>query len=291
MKYDFKNKNIIVTGGTEGFGKNIIENLINNGANISFCARNLEQIDKMQKFFNRLKKNNQTIISSRTDISQKEEVERFIKFTRKKFSSIDVLINNAGVYGPIGPIDTVSWDEWVYALNINLIGSILMIRSLIPTFKAQKISKIIQISGGGATNPMPNFSSYAVSKTGIVRFVETMSYELKNYNTYINAVAPGALNTKMLDKVLESDPKKVGDEFYNRSVEQKETGGAGFQKGIDLINFLISDAGDKITGKLISAQWDNFEMWADNIEKVSESDVYTLRRIVGKDRKLDWGDK
>ena len=83
MKYDFKNKNIIVTGGTEGFGKNIIENLINNGANISFCARNLEQIDKMQKSFNRLKKNNQTIISSKTDISQKEEVERFIKLHKE----------------------------------------------------------------------------------------------------------------------------------------------------------------------------------------------------------------
>ena len=138
---------------------------------------------------------------------------------------------------------------------------------------------------------MPNFSSYAVSKTGIVRFVETMSYELKGYGIYINAVAPGALNTKMLDQVLGSNPEKVGNEFYNRSVKQKENGGAGFQKGIDLINFLISDAGDKITGKLISAQWDNFEKWPDNIVKVTESDVYTLRRIVGKDRKLDWGDK
>ena len=83
MKYDFKNKNIIVTGGTEGFGKNIIENLINTGANISFCARNIKQIDQMQKYFDELKKNNQKIISSKTDISQKEEVENFINFTKR----------------------------------------------------------------------------------------------------------------------------------------------------------------------------------------------------------------
>ena len=291
MKNDFDNINIIVTGGTEGFGKKIIENLIEKGANISFCARNLNKIHDVKKLFDKSKKIDQKILSMDIDVSNKNEVENFVKYTKNELSSIDVLINNAGVYGPIGPIESNNWDEWIEAININLIGSILMMRSLIPTFKKQKKGKIIQMSGGGATNPMPNFSSYAVSKTGIIRFVETLSCEMKEYNTYVNAVAPGALNTKMLNKVLESDPEKVGKEFYDKSLTQKEEGGAGFQKGIDLINFLVSEESNGITGKLISAQWDNYKTWLSNSNDISDSDVYTLKRIIGKDRNLNWGDK
>ncbi len=290
MKNDFENINVIVTGGTEGFGKKIIENLIEKGANISFCARNISNVKEAHKYFEKLKKNNQKILSMNVDVSKKDEVEDFIKYTKSELSTIDVLINNAGIYGPIGPIENNNWDEWIEAINTNLIGSILTMRSLIQTFKKQKKGKIIQISGGGATNPMPNFSSYAVSKTGIVRFVETLSCEMKKFNIYVNAVAPGALNTKMLDKVLESDQKKVGKEFYDKSIVQKENGGAGFQKGIDLINFLVSDKSNGITGKLISAQWDNYKTWLSNLDDISDSDVYTLKRIVGKDRNLKWGD-
>ncbi len=291
MKDSFKDKNIIITGGTEGFGKNIIENLVIRGANIAFCARSLEKVDQLSQFLNNKKNSNQIILSSKTDISKKDEVHSFIKNIKKTFSSIDVLINNAGVYGPIGSIETVNWDEWIEAININLIGSILMMRSLVPTFKEQKKGKIIQLSGGGATNPMPNFSSYSVSKTGIVRFVETLAFEMKDYNTYVNAIAPGALNTKMLDKVLATDIDKVGKDFYDKAIAQKVKGGAGFQQGINLINFLISDKSDGITGKLISAQWDNYESWPDDLDTITDGDVYTLKRIVGKDRKLEWGDK
>ena len=83
--------------------------------------------------------------------------------------------------------------------------------------------KIIQLAGGGAASPLPLISSYAISKAAVVRFVENLSEELKDYNIDINAVAPGPLNTGMLEEVLKAGPKRVGKNFYNESVKQKKT--------------------------------------------------------------------
>ena len=157
--------------------------------------------------------------------------------------------------------------------------------------KKNKRGKIIQLSGGGATNPMPNLTAYAVSKVAIVRFVESVALEVKEYNIFINAIAPGPLNTRLLDEILEAGPDKVGQNFYNKSLMQREKGGASLQNAIDLSMFLSSNSSDGITGKLISAIWDNWQDWNQHLDELNNSDIYSLRRITGKDRGFDWGDK
>lgn len=114
---------------------------------------------------------------------------------------------------------------------------------------------------------------------------------MREWGIDVNAIAPGALNTRMLDEVIEAGPDKVGQAFYERSVKQKESGGASLHFGADLIVFLGSDASNGITGKLISAVWDRWETWPDHLEELNTSDIYTLRRITGRDRGMDWGDK
>jgi 3-oxoacyl-[acyl-carrier protein] reductase len=95
----------------------------------------------------------------------------------------------------------------------------------------------------------------------------------------------------MLDEILEAGPEKVGQAFYERSLKQKESGGAPLSRGADLALFLASAASDGITGKLISAVWDDWEHWPEHLNELSSSDVYTLRRIAGRDRGFTWGDK
>ena len=160
-----------------------------------------------------------------------------------------------------------------------------------PYFKKKNKGKIIQLSGGGAASPLPLISSYAVSKAAVVRFVENLSEELKDYKIDINAVAPGPLNTSMLDEVLKAGPKKVGKNFYNKSLKQKKTGGTPFIKACELILFLGSKYSNGIKGKLISALWDDWKNWINYKELLQSSDAYTLRRIVGKERGFEWGDK
>ena len=182
-------------------------------------------------------------------------------------------------------------DKGINASIININGSVLMCKEIIPHFKAQKYGKIIQLSGGGATNPLPNISAYAVTKSAIVRFAETLAEEVRNYGIDVNSIAPGALNTGMLDEIILAGPEKVGNEFYEKSLKQKETGGAPITKAAELAIFLASSASDGITAKLISALWDNWQSWPEYKELINNSDMYTLRRIIGRDRNFEEGDK
>jgi 3-oxoacyl-[acyl-carrier protein] reductase len=209
----------------------------------------------------------------------------------KKFKKVDILINNAAIHGPTGPIENISWRDWSKTIKINLYGSVLMCKALIPHFKKKNKGKIIQLSGGGAASPLPFISSYSVSKAAIVRFVENLSEEVKDYNIDINAVAPGQLNTNMLDSILKAGPKKVGKLYYRKALKQKNTNGNFFRKACEVILFLGSKHSNGISGKLISAKWDNYKNWIKYKRLLKNSDVYTLRRIIGKDRGYRWGDK
>jgi NAD(P)-dependent dehydrogenase (short-subunit alcohol dehydrogenase family) len=157
--------------------------------------------------------------------------------------------------------------------------------------KKQYKGKIIQLSGGGATNPMPNISAYAVSKAAIVRFAETLAEEVREFHIDVNSIAPGPLNTQMLDEVLTAGPEKVGQAFFDKSLQQKETGGIGLNFCTDLALFLASDTSNGITAKLISAVWDQWEQWPEHLEELDSTDIFTLRRVTGRDRGFSWGDK
>jgi 3-oxoacyl-[acyl-carrier protein] reductase len=195
------------------------------------------------------------------------------------------------VYGPFGLLEEADWSEWVRAIEINLFGSVIPMRAVLPHFKTQAHGKIIQLSGGGATNPLPRIGAYAASKAAIVRLAETIAEECKGLGVDVNAIAPGALNTRLLDDVLAAGPEKVGPEFFTRAMRQKETGGVPLDHGTALAVFLASTASNGITGRLISAVWDRWSDWPAHVEELGRSDAYTIRRIVGRDRGLAWGDK
>ena len=291
MSFTLNGKVAIITGANQGLGLEISRKYVNAGASLVMCARNGDLLTKAQKELTIGLAPGQIIEVILADVSYLRSVEQLLKATLQRFGRIDILVNNAGVYGPMGPIEEVDWAQWIKAIEINLFGSILMCRAVLPTMKAQRQGKIIQLSGGGATNPMPNISAYAVSKAAIIRFEETLAEEVRGFNIDVNAIAPGALNTRMLEEVLAAGPEKVGQAFFDKSIKQKESGGVGFDQGAELAVFLASDASNGITGKLISAVWDDWEHWPEHIDELRTSDIYTLRRITGRDRGLSWGDK
>ena len=280
----------LITGASQGLGLEIARHFVAEGADVMLCARHQTLLDEAVALLQSQAKPSQTVRGLAADISRMEDVEGLVGQTLSHLGGCDVLVNNAGIYGPKGDVTDIDWSEWIKAIEINLFGSVLMARALVPHFKTQGHGKIIQLSGGGATNPLPGISAYAVSKAAIVRFAETLAEELRAFNIDVNSVAPGALNTRMLDEVLAAGPEKVGQAFYERSQQQKNTGGVPLSIAASLIVFLASRASDGITGKLISAQWDRWQEWPDHLDALDRSDVYTLRRITGRDRGFDWGD-
>jgi len=190
----------------------------------------------------------------------------------------------------MGATESVSLDEWRRAMDINLYGVLLPSRAAIPYFKKNGRGKIIVLSGGGATNPLPNISAYAASKAAAVRLMETLAEELRSFQVDVNAIAPGALATRLVDEVLAAGPEKVGAAFYEKNKQWKEKGATPLELGARLAVYLASRESDGITGKLISAQWDPWEKLHE-FKADLNSDIYALRRIVPKDRGKTWGDK
>ncbi len=281
----------IITGANQGLGLEIARRYLAAGADLMLCARNGELLERACASLVAVAEPGQKVIAQVADVSQENDVRAVVEATLSQLNGCHILVNNAGVYGPKGEIESIDWAEWVSALQINVLGSVLMSRAVIPHFKRQRYGKIIQLSGGGATNPMPRISAYAVSKAAIVRYAETLAEEVRGLGIDVNAIAPGALNTRMLDEILAAGPDKVGKSFYERSLQQKESGGAGLAKGADLALFLASPASDGISAKLISALWDDWEVWPTHLRELAVSDAYTLRRITGRERGLAWGDK
>jgi len=285
------NKVAIITGSNQGLGFEIARQYLQAGASVIMCARNESLlISARDQLIGNLSGSQKLLIKS-ADVSNLNDVNNVVQFTLDKFGSCHILVNNAGIYGPKGRVEDVDISEWIRAVEINLFGSMLMSRALVPIFRAQKYGKIIQLSGGGATNPLPNLSAYAASKAAIIRYAETLAEELRGSGVDVNSIAPGALNTRLLDEILEAGSEKVGEDFFQRSLVQKASGGVPLSDAAKLAVFLASSVSNGITGKLISAIWDRWETWPDHINELNLVDAYTLRRVIGKDRGLEWGDK
>jgi len=284
-----ENINALITGGSQGLGKAIAEHFLAEGADVCICARNEKELAATET---ELKTNfpQRRVLAKPCDVSDEAQVNQLTSVVLREFGSLQALVLNAGVYGPMGPSESVNLDEWRRALDINLFGVFLPCRAWIPHFKKAGAGKIIVISGGGATNPLPNISSYAASKAAVVRLAETFAEELKPFHVDVNSIAPGALKTRFVQQVLDAGPEIVGAAFFAKNKKWAEEGAVPLDLGARLAVYLASAESNGITGKLISAQWDPWE----NLREFKNDlggDIYTLRRIVPKDRGKTWGDK
>jgi len=284
-----KGINALITGGSQGLGKAIAGHFLVEGANAVLCARGEKELlatrDELAKRFPSRK-----VLAKICDVSSETQVNELVAFALRELGPLHALVLNAGIYGPMGATECVSLEEWRRAMDINLYGVLLPCRAVIPHFKKSGRGKIVILSGGGATNPLPNISAYAASKAAVIRLMETLAEELKTFRVDVNAIAPGALATRLVDEVLAAGPEKVGAAFYEKNKQWKDKGATPLELGANLAVYLASAQSDGITGKLISAQWDPWEKLHE-VKGDLSGDIYTLRRIVPKDRGKTWGNK
>ena len=285
-----KDRNIIITGASLGFGTAIAEEFVREGASLLLCARNFDPLETLAIRLNKISRDGQIVVAKTCDVSKEDDVYQLISEALKIFPHIDGLVNNAGVYGPLGPIQSLNWEEWKEAIQINLFGTVFPSRLILPHFLNRHSGKIVNLSGGGATNPLPRISAYAASKAAVVRFTETLAEEVKGCGIDINAIAPGVLDTRLTQQILKAGPDIVGNKLFNRisslSVKSEES----IHKGAKLCAYLCSSESDGISGKLIAALWDPWPKLHDFKKILNDTDIYTLRRIIPKDRGQDWGE-
>ena len=285
-----KGKNIIITGASRGLGVHIAKAMWESGASLLLVARSKDALNDIQKRLESESLPGQVVHIAVADLRLATAIDKIIQKGRRIWKRLDGVVNNAGILGPIGPVWENHWEAWEETLRVNLLGPVALCRACVVWMKESGQGKIINLSGGGATGPRPNFSAYAVAKTGIVRFTEILAEEVMDLNIQVNSIAPGALNTDMLEIVLKEDPENVGVKEYDSALRQRESGGTSPQRAAELCVFLASSASDGITGKLISAIWDPWESLQDHLSDLEQNDIYTLRRIVPQDRGKTWGE-
>ena len=285
-----KGRGAIVTGASVGLGAAIAERFAAEGASLMLCARNRADLDKQRAQLSKAHPGI-AVYAEVADIAKKDDVDRLFVAAAKALGKIDILVNNAGVYGPMGSIDAIDWGEWEQAIAINLLGTVYCARKAVQMFRPNGYGKIINLSGGGATNPLPGISSYAASKAAVVRFTETLALEVAECRIDVNAVAPGALATRLTDQLLAAGADKVGATLYGRMTKLKAEGGTPLTVGADLCVYLASAESDGLTGRLISAPWDPWPFTDEVKRDIASSDIYTLRRIMPGDRGKPWDKK
>jgi len=278
----------LVTGANQGFGEAVARRFVQDGAQVFLCARNGDRLAAVGHALRTLAASPDMVQWATADVSRQEDAAAVVAAATEAFGGLDTLVCNAGVYGPKGRIEDVDWQEWADAIAVNLGGAVLCCRAVLPQMRARGCGSIILLSGGGATKPMPFLSAYAASKAALVRFGETLAAEVADAGITVNAVAPGALNTRLLTEVLEAGAEKVGEAFYQQALQQQASGGTPLDTGASLCAFLASTESRGITGRLISAVWDPWASLPARAEQLRTSDIYTLRRIVPEDRGQSW---
>jgi NAD(P)-dependent dehydrogenase (short-subunit alcohol dehydrogenase family) len=289
MSTKLAGKFAVVTGASQGLGYAIALRFAQEGASALLCARTAADLEGAAERVRAAAAPGAQVLAERADVSSEADVGRLAKIIETEFGKLDILVSNAGVLGPKGPIDEVAWSAWSQAISVNLLGTALCCRAFLPLLRQSVRGKILLLSGGGATKPRPFLSAYAASKAAVVRFGENLAEELREAGIDVNSIAPGALNTRLLDEVLAAGPDKVGRSEYEAALRQKAGGGAPLDRSAELCVYLAGSEGDGITGKLISAVWDPWTDFAAHRKDLQETDVYTLRRIVPGERGLPWG--
>tara|TARA_B100000886_G_scaffold333313_1_gene287103 strand:- start:1300 stop:2154 length:855 start_codon:yes stop_codon:yes gene_type:complete len=280
-------KTVLITGGTRGLGRHLVSSFWGKGYSVAILANNKIRLNSTLRSLKNRK--NQKKISLQCDLNNAKMISSMTHIIKDEFSHLDVLINNAAIQGPIGHFSDNKDVDWDKVINVNLKAPIYLCRNLLPLLKKSSSPSIINISGGGASTSRENFSPYAVSKTALVRFSETIADELFDHNIKVNCIAPGMMPTDMLKEIL-NENNEPGMNEVDKANKVLMDQNYSFEKVSNLALFLASEESRGITGKLISAIWDNWLDWPKHLSELNNSDLYTLRRITSKDKGLDWGD-
>jgi 3-oxoacyl-[acyl-carrier protein] reductase len=284
-----KAKFALITGASRGLGELLAQRFWDSGFSLCLVARGKVGLEKIEHALSERK--GQHIISLVCDLADPTLVVELTSKVRAYLPHLDVLVNNAAIHGPIGPLWENDFSMWQQAIQVDLLAPVALCRAFAPWMKETGGGSIINLSGGGATSPRLNFSAYATAKAGLIRFSETLAEETKPFGINVNCIAPGAMKTAMLGEVLGIGSAVAGEREFSIAKTVFAEGGASMDRVAALALFLSSDASKGITGKLISAVWDDWEHWPEHLDELSSSDVYTLRRIAGRDRNMRWGDK
>ena len=203
IKFDFKNKTAVITGGAQGFGFDIAKRFLNSGARVIIWDIDSKMIEKAVKELN-----NQNLSSNVIDVSNYKEVENCTNEINKK-SNIDILINNAGITGPTSTLWEYDVEMWKKVVDINLMGTFNCCRAVVPNMIKNNYGRIVNVASVAGKDGNANASAYSVGKAGAIGLTKSLGKELADKNIAVNAVTPAGAKTRILDQMTKEHVQRM----------------------------------------------------------------------------------
>lgn len=280
----------LVTGATGTLGGAICRRLYADGADLLPAGRDAARLAEFAASLHAETPEGGAIIPVVVDLAAPDAAERVAEAVSAA-GGLEVLVNNAAIQGPIGPLWENDWDEWQETIRLDLLVPVALCRALIGPLSGKDGArgKIVNLSGGGATGPRANFSAYGTAKAALVRFTETFAHEVKERGVDINAIAPGVIASKMTQAILAAGTGRTGGGEVKAAEKAIGTDNAPTRdKAAALVSWLASAKSDGVSGRLLAALWDPWERLDRYAEELAATDIYTLRRIIPAERGKGW---
>ena len=265
---------IVVAGASSGIGAAVTQALAAAGHTLFVCARRIDRLEAAAA-------GNVRIRARQCDVAEEPDVQAFVSWVSDQTPAVDALLNCAGGFGAIGPFDKTDSGAWMQTLNVNLFGTYLMSKHLLPLLQRAASPRIINFSGGGAFNPFPNYSAYATSKAAVVRLTECQAAELADRGIAVNALAPGFVATPIHEATIAAGPAGAGLKRHEHTRKLLQQGAVPMEVVVECVQFLLSPAAAHLTGKTISASFDPWRRpdFREHVSEMNASDLYTMRRV------------
>jgi NAD(P)-dependent dehydrogenase (short-subunit alcohol dehydrogenase family) len=260
----------LVTGAGRGIGRAMALALSQAGAAVAVCARSEDEVTAVAREIAARKGRG---LAARCDVLHRREVEDIVARVEAALGPVDLLVNNAGRFGPIRPIAATDPDEWWQTLEVNLRGPLYCTRAVLPGMLSRGHGRIVNVSSGAGFAAIPMLSAYAVSKAALYRLSENLAAETRGHGVMVFAVNPGLVRTAMSESALHCGEPSIERWFKDAFANQEDV---STESAATLVASLASGAADVLSGRYILATDDLAQMVA-RADEIQEHDLYVLR--------------
>ncbi|HCU95686.1 MAG TPA: hypothetical protein DHU96_24410 [Actinobacteria bacterium] len=260
----------LVTGAGRGVGRAIALALGDAGATVAACARSKDDVTAVA---GEIAGRRGHALAFRCDVTERHEVEGMVAAVQDTLGPVDLLVSNAGQFGPVGPLAATDPDEWWQALEVNLRGPLYCARAVLPGMLARGRGRIVNVSSSAGLAATPMLSAYAVSKTALYRLSENLAAETRGHGVAVFTINPGLVRTAMSEAALSCGEPSVEQWFAGAFASQQDVP-ADF--AATLVVYLASGAADALSGRIIRVSADVAQLVARAAE-IEAHDLYVLR--------------
>lgn len=200
-KIDLSGRVAVVTGGASGLGRAAAQRLLQSGAHVALWDQDAETLQQAGSELG--------CATAQVEVTDADAVEHAEAEARRSFGRVDILINSAGIVGPIGPTTDYPLDGWRRVLEVNLTGAFILCRAFAPAMVAQGYGRILNVASMAGKEGNPGQPAYSAAKAGVMALTKVMGKELADKGVTVNAVAPAVFKTPLVERAAELNPATV----------------------------------------------------------------------------------